>query len=176
MLLLISTIQVIVLVISELYQFNNLPLYHVYVLLEFNLIASIFYYQIFQRKEKSFWIWIASMSVIALFTNHLWIQNFTSFPSILRSVESVLIIAMVVAYFMNLLRRAEVIRLSLEPAFWMSCGLFIYYMTNMLLFLYGDMVIEQSPRVFDYIWTMHGYFNILLYSFYTIALLCRKKS
>lgn len=173
-LLAIASVQMLALLVSEVLKLNNMPLYHVYLVLEFLLLLRIYYYYVFKKSAQRSHYVIIIASALVMLVNGLFFQDFMSFPSHLRSLQGILLIALALGYFFQLLKADENIRLSQDPAFFMSCGILLYYFTNLLLFWYSQ-ALQSSPQVFAHIWTVHGYLNILLYLFYTIALTCRKK-
>ena len=174
MLVAIAIVQGLALLIANVGNMNNMPLYHTYLVLEFNLLLGIYYYGVFARKG-SLWKSVAVISIFIFVVNGLWGEGFLSFPSYLRSIEALLATTLAIVYFIRKLWVRDTAPLQSDPAFWMSVGIFIYYTTNFLLFLYSK-VLSTQIEVFDYIWTIHGYLNILLYSLYTLALVCRKKT
>lgn len=170
-----TLIQGLALLLAEIWKVNNMPVYHVYLILEFNLLFGIYYYGIFKGEKRSIWKMVAVASLLIFAVNGLWIESFTSFPSYLRSLEALLATSLAVAYFIKKLSVTDTKPLFSDPAFWMSTGVFIYYTTNLLLFMYGQ-VLQNQPEVFRHTWIIHGYLNILLYTLYTFAMLCRKKT
>jgi len=170
----ITVIQGVALLLAEVLKLNNMPLYHFYLVLEFNLLFNLFYYHIFRFKEQRAWVLVLALSVIVFVVNGIWVEHLTRFPSYLRALGCLLSSVLAIVFFVNKLSRVEAVPLKSDPAFWMSCGIFIYYTTNMLLFFYIRMFDDQ-PELFNYIWVVHSYLNILLYTFYAIALVCRKK-
>lgn len=174
MLFLVALIQGVALVWSDLLKQNNMPLYHFYLLLEFNLLFRIYSSHIFRIQRSWVLTAVAILSGVAFLCNGLWFEAFSVFPSYLRATTSLLSAVLAIVYFLKKLIDLDGKPLQSDPAFWMSCGVFIYYTTNTLLFFYSK-VLVSSPEVFNYTWLVHSYLNILLYVFYTIVLVCRKK-
>ena len=170
----IAIVQMVALLISDVFKENNMPLYHAYLVLEFLLLSRIYYFYIFNKKARSTPYIAIAVGLVALLVNCFFVQDFMSFPSYLRSVQGILLIMLALGYFFQLLKADENKQLSRDPAFIMSCAILLYYFTNLLLFWYSQ-VLQSSPEVFDHIWTVHGYLNMLLYILYSVALVCRKK-
>lgn len=176
LLFVIGVLQVVVFVLSGIFTISNLPIYHVYLMLEINLLFLIYYFGIHQKKNTYVAWGVLAVSFVLMLANGLWGQTFMTFPAYMRSLESLVAILLAISYFRLILRSTVPLTLGRDPAFWISCGILIYYTTNLLLFMYGNYIQEQAPLVFDSIWRIHSYLNLVLYFAYTIALLCRKKT
>lgn len=175
-LLIVNTlVQGLALLLGDVFQVNNMPLYHVYLVVEFNLLFGIYFYGVFNNQEQNRWKTMAAVSFLVLLGNGLFIEPWTTFPSYLRTLEALLATTLAIKYFITKLRGVDAKPLANDPAFWLSTGVLLYYTTNLLLFMYGK-VLPHQPDVFRHTWLIHGYLNILLYSLYTFAMLCRKKT
>lgn len=160
------------LVLREMGVQNNMPLYHFYVLIEFALTAWMFEASVPRiLTKRTFYVLLAGMALIAVFT-HLKSASIYDFPSVMRSVESLLLMGLSIRFFWVMMHSDEERNLLGLPEFWASVGLLIYFSSNLMLFFYGNYMASQSAEVFDALWHLHAGLNILLYLVYTIAFIC----
>jgi hypothetical protein len=154
---------------------NNLPFLYVYVLIEFVFLALIY--------ERLLHPFIASkiirlglgLFIIYWLITFFWPGKMWTYPDYIRPTESILIFILAGAYFYKVFVESKLMRLGKDFSFWLSAGLIIYFSSNSLLFLYGDLVADQQDPVFNAIWTIHAILTILLYITYSIALTCKMK-
>jgi len=169
----IAIIQVIALFLGHYTERGNMPLYHLYVPVEFSLLLWL-YRHLLHR-------WLADAALIALglafwmlaATNAFIVDSLDDFPSIARTAEGVVFTALPVLYFFVTMKDSANVRLERTPFFWMSAGQIIYFASNLMLFVYANYIAQQSDAIFDATWFVHAGLNILLYLTYTTALLCR---
>ncbi|MDX1906110.1 MAG: hypothetical protein SF053_03690 [Bacteroidia bacterium] len=158
---------------------NNLFLLHLFTVAEFILLATI-YHKGYQHLISVRWYWVLIIVFVGLsLLNLLYWQGPNAYNSNGRALESILVTGLVILFFMQVLHRLDIANLSEYPLFWLSCGLLIFFPSNLLLFIFSDYIIErgqgssQGSLQFFEIWAIHGIFNMLLYLFYARALLCR---
>lgn len=157
---------------------NNLPLLHIYTVVGF-VCLIIFYNQIFDGLIKPKILWILS-TVFVLFSviNSIFIQDIYTFNSYALSVEAVIIIILSLTTFVFLMndivkkKRMAVIK-SIS---WINAGLFIYYSSSLLVFYFGNMIINfsRTPLV-HYTWFIYALFSIIMYFCFFIGLWKRPK-
>ncbi|MEL6588760.1 MAG: hypothetical protein AAFQ68_01695 [Bacteroidota bacterium] len=156
-------------ILEEVYS-NNLPLYHFYVWFEFTFIATVFhqsYSGLISRKQLLSLIIFFSAAAIL---NILFFQDIWSFASHTRTLESLMVLVFAIRYFYLALQDLRVKRIERTFSFWFSTAVLIYFSANLLLFIYSNMIMVEDHSTFMQIWAMHGFLNILLYSFYAVAL------
>lgn len=149
---------------------NNLPLMHLYVVLEMSFLSYFFYRD---RKEgnKNKWILgIVFLFLLFAISNVLFIQGLYAYASYTRSTESILLFFFALSWFYKVYKEQKIVFLEREFMFWLAVGLLIYFTGNILLWIYGDAVAQQSKQVFAEIWKIHALLNSLLHLFYALAL------
>lgn len=160
------------LILRELGVQNNMPLYHFYVLVEFALTTWMFEASVPRILSKRvFYALLAGMAVVGIFT-HVNAESIYDFPSVMRSVESLLLMGLSIRFFWVMMHSDEERNLLELPEFWASVGVLIYFSSNLMLFFYGNYMASQSAEVFDALWHLHAGLNIMLYLVYTIAFVC----
>lgn len=154
---------------------NNLPLLHVYTILEFSMIA--WFYKIVLRgwvSERLFTILILLFALLALL-NSLFLQDWHRFNTYPRSLESIFVIAFTIAYFHRMLSEVNINRMERSPLFWINTGFLFYFSGALFLFSLSNYIIPLGYRLNFLIWTVHALFSILLYVFLFIGL-CNHRS
>ncbi|MCW3118616.1 MAG: hypothetical protein JWM28_2698 [Chitinophagaceae bacterium] len=106
------------------------------------------------------------------FINILFFQK-DSFHSITYSLGCLLIVTYSVYYFFELFQSPKSIRLTNEPSFWICSGLLFYYCCS-FPFLGLTSLLSTMPKILLYnVQNILVAINILLYSSFTIAFLCK---
>ncbi|MEO9482280.1 MAG: hypothetical protein ABJG47_02495 [Ekhidna sp.] len=171
----------VVQVIASIFYYNkenNLPLLHIYTVVGF-VCLMIFYNQIFDGLIKPMILWVlAAVFVVYSILNSIFIQDIYTFNSYALSVEAVIIIILSLTTFVFLMndivkeKRIAVIK-SIS---WINAGLFIYYSSSLLVFYFGNMIINfsKTPLV-RYTWFIYALFSIIMYICFFIGLWNRPK-
>ena len=155
---------------------NNLPIFHVYILLEGVLLCIVFRHLLAARGDTLPWFITAGSFAFLWLLNVLFGEGITGYPAYIHALEALLVIVLVVLWFAKILREKIVQKPLRTFGFWLCTGLLIYFSGNLLLFVFSTFVVEQSARVFDVIWGVHGILVILLYLIYTFAILWARKT
>lgn len=159
---------------------NNMPVFHLYVVGEYCLLTSIFFFgkkgllsALHYRILMGGFLLFAGLS--AIFFQGIWEVN-----SLVRSLESILLIFLALWYFHQTLQRLDTPNLAGSFSFWFATAVLLYFVANLLLFIYSSSIIEErwesetDPSIFQVVWSMFNFMNLLLYLLYTIALLCKE--
>jgi hypothetical protein len=93
------------------------------------------------------------------------------FSPVQHFIESLLVLVFVGCYFYREVNRQVFIRrLECEPIFWVSTGLLLYFLGNMLIFLASNYVLAQSRELSLRVWAIHALLYIFLNILYAVAL------
>jgi len=145
---------------------NNMPALHVYVALGFPLL--IWFYQAVLRSfinPRLLW-WVAGLFFIFTIINSLCYQSIWMFNSYALTVQSVLMVVLSLSTYTLQLNRAvkDLKRDELTSLNWINSGLFIYFVSNLLLYYFGDFIMHALPAdLSKYTWTLHSFFATVLY-------------
>ena len=158
---------------------NNMPLLHFYVAAGLPVLLW-FYKTVLGDFISSIIIWgIAACFLVFTAVNSFFIQDVYRFNSNALTVESVIIIILSLftfIFFLNTTMRTTGIedRKSLN---WINSGLFIYYLSCLLIFYFGDIILFRFSRDTSGItWIFHSFFSIVMYSFFIIGLWKRSRT
>jgi hypothetical protein len=152
-------------------RFNNLPLLHVYTVIQFVLLAMLYRDVVQQMFPKYVWeTTVIAFIVFAAVNAWLW-QPLTGFNGYARAAESVLLISMAMCSAFYLMFREKQLRpLGEMPMFWVNAAILFYFPASFFVFLLSNDVLVLSSKVFRISWAFHALFLILHYLFLTIAL------
>lgn len=162
------------LVIGQGLHLNNLPLLHIFTILEFGLLAGIFrdHLQPTVRPGQLYGL-IAGFTIFAIL-NSIFNESILQFNAVARGVESILIILLVLLYFYVTLKTLKVSRLESSPLFWISSGLLIYFSAGLFVFIYSNYVLESQQASFT-VWGIHTFMSIVRNLFFAVALWVKPK-
>jgi len=175
----LSGIIQLVSLLFALYRKNNMPLLHVYVALGFPFLA--WFYKTVLGDFISTRIMWGAVILFLLFTitNSLFVQDIFRFNSHALVVESVLVIILALftfIFFLNGTMREAGIQ-DIKSLTWINTGLFIYYLSCLLIFYFGDTILFRfSKDLSGFTWVFHAFFSIIMYTCFIIGLWKRSKT
>lgn len=145
---------------------NNLPLLHVYTVLEFSLL-SVFYAR-WVRPHASAWLLLAVIPLFVVLSigNSLFVQNIGTHNSYTRGLEAFLAILYALwMYYRSFRDQADA---SDRPALLVSTAYFIYFSACFFLFVLSNRI-SMSPDLRHIFWGVHAVFVFVLYGILTVA-------
>ena len=149
---------------------NNMPLSHLYTLLEY-LLWSLIYYQLFQAsKARHLILGLMAVFAIFVFINALCWQSIYSYNSYSRSVEGLLLICFALGWFYKVFTESHIQRLEQHPFFWVNTAVLVYFSGAFLLFIFSLFIYTMNKRNALEAWALHGIFLIFHYLFIAIGI------
>ena len=157
-------------------EINNLPLFHIYPIVELVLLSIIY-----QGSLKSFFPpvlipLLSGSTILFSIINSLFIQSIFSFSSNAITLECGVVIIYSVSYFIKLLRFPPIDHLDRNPMFWINCAVLIYFSGSFMIFMYSNHILPGSKDMQMVVWSVHGILNIVMYTLYSIALWVKEKN
>ena len=151
------------------WKITNMPVYHIYTVIEFLLILNI-YSEVLAKAITQSGVFALGISFF-LFScfNALFIQSIFTFNSIPIVILSILVIFITFMSFYKILKDPEYTLLNNNSLFWISAGLLIYFSSSLVLFYINNSLNLTRSESYS-IWGLHAIINILLILFYTRAL------
>lgn len=150
---------------------RNLHVYQAFSVLNFNLLLLIFGRHLGSRLKKPLLRFQIIYTLLAIANSHF-IQGYFSFNSNVTTSSSLIFISLSIAYFFKLLKEVKYQKLEKTPMFWISTGVLMYYSSTLILFLLGE-VFEGSNLARDVAlaaWGLNSIFNMMINTFYSLAL------
>lgn len=151
----------------------TVTLYNVFTTIEF-----VFYFWLLrflvkgQFARQLLWhsLWAYPLLVLA---NKLFVQTGMQFHTITFSLGGLLIVMATIIYFFELFEMEHPVNLVREPAFWISSGLLFFYACTFPLYALINFLRDPSNIIIKNIGSIIAIVNILLYSSFIVAALCR---
>ncbi|WP_045114865.1 hypothetical protein [Microscilla marina] len=152
-----------------IYKLPNLPALHVYVVIEFALLAWM--YQLYLHKTYARYVIPVIIIAFTIFSiiNSLFIQSIYTFNTYSRPISNLLLIIFALSYFYKMLRELKVRYLEKAPMFWVNTGILIYFSGSLFLFIFSNYIVSDKGLLL-LMWNIHSFLNIIHNIFYTIGL------
>lgn len=151
---------------------DNVLLFSIFTAFEFEFYLYILKCIIQSDRMKRTINYLLIIYPVLVLLNCSFVQVNT-FHSITYSVGCLLIVAVAIFYFFELFKLPKSLNLLREPAFWICSGLLFFYCCSFPLFGLLNYLYGVSSVIMRNIGTILMLLNVLLYSLFTIAFLCR---
>jgi hypothetical protein len=150
---------------------NNLPVLHVYTLLQFLIVAWLYKPVMSGEIMSKIWGVFTVAFLSGSIINSLFIQSVWEFNGYARAAESLIIVLFILWYFRKLLFSEDAVKpLQDIPMFWISTGMFFYFSACFFVFLLSGDVYIINSKVFAISWAFHDLILIIHYIFIIAAL------
>lgn len=107
--------------------------------------------------------------------NICFFQKIKTYNSITYAIGCLCVVTLCVYYFYELFRLKKFVKLTHEPSFWITTGLLFYFSCSFPLLTTANFVQNIPEIIINSLQSLIQLMNILLYSLFTIAFLCRIK-
>ena len=151
---------------------NNVFIYNFFTIVEFCFYMLVLSLIISKEHVKKIIRISILLFIFASAVNIFFIQGTKLFHTNTYSIGCLLIVSFCIYYFLELFRAPKAIKLTSNPAFWISSSLLFFYICSFpayALFSFGGslprMIVEKLPNIFAVL-------NIFLYLLFTISFLC----
>ncbi len=153
---------------------NNMPVMHIYTLIEF-ILLSVFYRKILDSTRTGKYVYaLIPVFIILCIVNVFFFQNIHTYNTYTKSIEAVIIIFFAVAYFKKILDKIGPDESRSNLIVYLNSGLLLYFSGSFALFTISNLIVENRP-FFLVMWSIHATFLLLLYILIAIALWKHKK-
>jgi len=145
---------------------NNLPLLHLYTLLEF-IFISLFYYQILFKnlKNNHYFYSFTGLITLILIANSIFYESIMGFNSNAKGLTQIIIISYAIIYFFNRISIDEVKENLILNR--INAAILLYYAGSLFIFIFAKFLMENALTMDLYFWR----FNMLLYLVFQILIL-----
>ncbi len=150
------------------FKINNLPLLHLYTIVEFFFLIQIFskHLSSLNKTKNIVLIFFIGVAVFNSFSG----KGLLDFNHIARSTESFLIILFCIWYFYDILNNLPDEFLEKNPMFWINTGLLIYFSASLFIFIFSNYLLTADENLSLQSWNVHGILTIIHNLFYLIAI------
>ena len=153
----------------RIYNVNNLPLLHLYTLLEF-ILLSLFYRSIIQKPDwlkQNFNIFVGLVILLQVL-NSIFLQDIYSFNSNSKTLTNLSFITFGIIYIFNSLTEKEAA--NHQAIKLINSALLFYYISSLFIFLFSTTFIKYSYLLLGYMWTINISLNLIFQILIFIAL------
>lgn len=152
---------------------NNLPVLHIYTVLEFAFFSTVYMHLFHQKKIKLALIIIIILFSCFAFYHSFFIADVFKFNSVTRVVESLLLTSTGLYFLYTMLDSDDYVKLGTYPYFWITSGVLLYFMGNFFLFMLYEMINSYvSKSVNIEFWILHSILNIIANVLYCVGFAC----
>jgi hypothetical protein len=151
---------------------NNITLYNYFSLIMFMFYYVMLYGIITSKNVKKIIAVIFLIYPILFFLNLTFVQTL-GFVSFTYSIGCLLVTIFGIYYLYEIFQMPTSIDLRREPSFWFCVALLFFYPCTYPYFGLAKYIIDVPTIIFNNITTLLNLMNVLLYSLFTIAFLCR---
>lgn len=156
-------------VVSSMYAnrgWNNVLVSHIYAFGQVILFAWIFYFLVHGIKKKLILTLLVSFIVFSIVNEIFW-EDFRTFNSNQRYFAGITMILYCSIYFAQIFQDTKIVRVELDPYFWMSASLLIYVAGTLFLFVMTKELMKSENNA---TWDINCSLNTLQNIGFTIAL------
>lgn len=159
-------IYLILLVITELsskvlyhLRENNLPILHLYTLLEL-IFLSLFYRTIFS-KNKQIITWVIIFSSVAIISNSIFIQSILGFNSNAKTLEQIVIIVYAILFFFNYPSLEITDKVLAKSLNLINSAILIYFSGSLFIFMFSSYFQNNGLTVNRGFWEFNAFLSLL---------------
>ena len=152
---------------------------HTYIVYNpFTCLEFVFYFFVIReivknKKAKKVLLFLMIAYPIAALTNIYFFQGRTGFHIFTYSIGCLLIVGCCIYYFYELFLLPNSVKLLSQPAFWICTALLFFYAFTYPFFGLSNLMMTLPDTILIPVFRITELLNIILYSFFSIAFLCR---
>jgi len=142
---------------------NNLPLLHIYTIIEYLLLLKFYYSILKDFLPKALFIILVAVPPLFFILDSLFIESIYNFNPYARSVESLIIIFLAMSWYLKLVS-ADMRDLTLAKSLkFINSAFLIYFSGSVVLFSFSDAISRLVQNLRFSIWTVHTLLTVTLY-------------
>jgi hypothetical protein len=153
---------------------SNILLYSVFNVFTLNFYLFVLYHIVRRPRSKKGVKYVMLFFTLFAIGNFIFYQGLNQYHSLTYSIGSLCIVAVSAYYFLELFQYPYSVNLMREPGFWISSGLIFFFSCGFPFF--GSInIMNALPKILlNNLEILLNILNILLYTLFSIAFLCRK--
>jgi hypothetical protein len=178
-LLMDGAVNLLAVVLSD-YHINNLPLLHIYTILEF-LLLSLFYIKILKGQlARNIIKFLMILFPLLCIINFLFFQSIFRFNTYTRPLEVLLIMAYSLTYFAQANEANEVKEWSSNSLIWVNIGILLYFSGALFVYSFSNLTTAYTSPKYKFlnlfIWDIHAALLLCMYLLFSWGFyICRKR-
>jgi hypothetical protein len=149
---------------------NNLPILHVYTVLEFLVLLLFYFFLLGAAGHKRYFVLAAILFTAFAVVEAIFLDGIFAYNIYSRSVEALIIITLCLAWFIKVVSLDDKQREKYKGASIINSGLLVYFAGAITLFAYSSLITNMTFNVRMNLWTMHTLLAFQLYILIAIGL------
>ena len=149
---------------------NNLPILHLYTLMEYFFLAKYYSELLKGFLPKTALVILTYSFLLYSIFDSLFIESPFTFNTYSRSIEALILITMAVCQFIKVAGETDEERHGTSGHNYINSGILVYFAGSLMLFSYSSYVQKMAAASRFSLWTMHSFLAALLYVLITIGL------
>lgn len=154
---------------------SNLPLYNFFTAFEFVFYIYTIRQFIHQPIAKKIFVGLMVAYFTAAMVNIFFIQGINAFHSVTYAAGCLLMVFCCAYYFIETLMQPTPVTLVRMPDFWICSGLMFFYAVSFPIYGFTNFVMSLPQALLRNFNIFIQILNIILYTMFSIAFLCRFK-
>lgn len=156
-------------------QQNTLLLYNIFTSVEFTFYLWVIREIIKSKSAKKIMFFILLFYPLAALINIFFFQGRYGFHSFTYALGCLLIVGCCIYYFYELFLFPHSVNLLRQPAFWICTALLFFYAFTYPIYGLSNLMMSLPKTILKNLERIVYLLNVLLYSMFSIAFLCRIK-
>lgn len=149
---------------------NNLPLLHIYTLIEFILILTYFKLTLINGRST----FVINMLLVILpavsIGNLLLTHDVFSFNTYIRTISAIIITTLCMLHLYKISESDQKDSWAVEAKNWYTSGLLVYFCSSLIYFAFLNTIAESaSMTVYNIFSNIHGTLVIVMYCLFTVG-------
>lgn len=154
---------------------HNLVVFNLLTIFQVSFYFFVLYRLLNNRIAKKAALYLIFLYPLAAAYDLLFVQK-GNFHSITYSLGGLLVVTLCVFYFLELFQRQQAGNLLRRPDFWICSGLLVYFTCTFPIYGLLNFLIRTSPFILKNIGNLFTLLDILLFTSFAIAFLCRLRT
>lgn len=150
---------------------NNLWVYNLYNMFQFNMLGFVFAHLMQNQSVKRVIPYIQLSLTLIMIVNFVWVQGFFAPNSYSRALSAIFILSCSTYTLYEFTQDIKTDSYLRSPLFLLCCGCLIYFSGTFFLFLLNNM--NEASRFYNFpFYMLHQPLRMLLNTFYFVTFLC----
>lgn len=149
---------------------HNLPLLHVYTIVQFILIARFYGIVLSGFIPPRLTRWCMYFFIAFSLVNSLFFQTIHTNNTYARTLESLLAITFSLTLFYRIISEMRIERLENSAIFWINAAFLIYFSSTIFLFVMSNFILPLNTTLNIYLWGLHAVISTFHYILISIGL------
>jgi hypothetical protein len=142
---------------------NNLPLLHIYTVVEFFILTEFFKKAINEKNSSKILTVVQIVFTLACIANVFFLQSLFTYNSYSRSLGALLIMLLAINFFARLFTKQLSEKVTKLPLFWFNSAIFLYFSGAFVLFIFSNYVLIADRVTNVILWNIHATFVLIMY-------------